>query len=199
MHGRNPDTSRSGSGSPAPLAASARPHSKRKPPWKSPFWCIWLVCSLALSAWLAASMPEGMHGRSAMSGRTQPAAQAQQAEGRTQRSEACAPRQGMRPAGAGLPDVQAPEAPSEASSGAISGTRSGACSEASRDKPRNRISGQSREPVQDRAQRQAKHGRHHASATTGPAGRIATRALQFVRLFLFVALGALAGGVIEGR
>ncbi|MBQ1330692.1 MAG: hypothetical protein IIY31_03460, partial [Desulfovibrio sp.] len=184
MHGRNPDTSRSGSGSPAPHDAPARRHSKRKPPWKSPFWCIWLVCSLALSAWLAASMPEGMHGRSAMSGRSQPAAQAQQAEGQ-------APRQGMRPAGADLPDVQAPKARSEASSGASS--------ETSRDKPRERVRGKDREPVQDQAQRQAKTGRHHASATTGPAGRIAARALQFVRLFLFVALGALAGGVIEGR
>ena len=32
-------------------------HRRRKAPWKSPFWCAWLVLSLVLSAWMTVQMP----------------------------------------------------------------------------------------------------------------------------------------------
>ena len=33
-------------------------HRRRKAPWKSPFWCAWLVLSLVLSAWMTVQMPQ---------------------------------------------------------------------------------------------------------------------------------------------
>ena len=36
-------------------------HKRRKPPWKSPLWCAWLVLSLVLSAWMTVQMPEKAH------------------------------------------------------------------------------------------------------------------------------------------
>ena len=154
MHGQRPDTPASEAASPSVSGAPARGRRRRRPPWKSPFWCIWLACSLALSGWLAASMPAGMHARSAP------------------QTQAAKPDQAKAPAEASQADrhAAAPQAPE-------------ARAKATQDAPRDKA-GQSR---------------RRGASSAGAAEKIASRALQFVRLFLFVALGALAGGIIEGR
>ena len=51
-------------------------HRRRKAPWKSPFWCAWLVLSLVLSAWMTVQMPQ----KATMSARTGQQVQTQQME-----------------------------------------------------------------------------------------------------------------------
>ena len=49
---------------PAHAPEQGRRHT-RKPPWKSPVWCVWLVVAMMLSCWLTLNMPGSGHTRKA--------------------------------------------------------------------------------------------------------------------------------------
>lgn len=150
-----------------------RRHKKRPLPWTKTSWRIWFVCAIGLSVWMTVNMPSGM-GRNAA-----PApAQAMQGAGRP-----------AHPMGHGMHGEQA--AQNAAPGGA-------AREETAPAKPAP--SGAAGGMAQDRkdAVSPAAPARHRHAPKTA-LEKLGARALMFGRLFLFVALGALLGGIIEGR
>lgn len=178
-------TPRAEEGPPPAGGASGHGRRKRRPaPWKSPFWCVWLVAALLLSGWMTVHMPTHVK-------RVDAQAAAQHLRESAQRPDAAA----SGPASTAAPEAKvqsdhkstSPETiPPEAGSSrtgtnAQSEIQSLAKSEAKPD------------AVGDSPRMQKSHGNE------GAASRLLHRARIFGRLFLYVALGAILGSLIEGR
>ncbi len=164
-----------GSGTP-PAAPPKLPrrHKKRPLPWTKTSWRIWFICAMGLSIWMTVNMPSGMgRGQTAV---RQNAAVTQETDRTPRHTPGVAgdmTGRGNASSGMGHRREGGEKPAAEAGEKAPGGTDGGMAAGAGH----------------------AKHG--HTPKTA--LGKLEARALMFGRLFFFVALGALLGGIIEGR
>lgn len=149
-------------------------HKKRPLPWTKTSWRVWFVCAMGLSIWMTVNMPSGM-------GKSQTAAR----QNTTVTQET-----------AGTPG----HAPGVA--GEVTGLESTPSGVRHRGESGAKNTAQAGKGAPDRTDNDTAAGSRHANHRHTPKTaleKLEARAIMFGRLFFFVALGALLGGIIEGR